>query len=86
MCRRADGRWAVSVTVGQDGNGKGVRRTVYARTQREALDKLTRLRSDQLDGKLAVADRTRLADYLERWHPSVWPRSSRWASATFEKP
>ena len=78
VCRRADGRWAVSVTVGQDGNGRGVRRTVYARTQREALDKLARLRSDQLDGKLAVADRTRLADYLERWlEDSVRPSVSR---------
>ena len=48
--KRPDGRWGAALCTGRDGSGRLVRCTVYARTQREALERLTRLRADLTAG------------------------------------
>jgi len=66
VCRRRDGRWIAALTLGRDEQGRPIRRTVYARSQREALEKLQRLRN--ADPRSAAAARPRsLADFLEEW-------------------
>ncbi len=78
MCRRADGRWVATLCLGRDEAGRYRRRAVYAATQREAIDKLNRLRADDLNGALVAPDRTRVAEYLEGWlEDSVRPSTAR---------
>ena len=67
VCRRADGRWVATITVGRDENGRLRRRAVYGRTQGEALEKLRQLQAGPLGGTPVADGRTRLADYLGRW-------------------
>jgi len=82
VCRRKDGRWIAALNVAVDDSGKPIRRTVYAKTQREALEKLRKLRADADDGVPADAGRATLGEYLERWledavRPSVAPSTWR---------
>lgn len=64
--RRSDGYWGASVVVGYRSDGRPVRRSRCARTQREALERLAALRAQSLAAPNA-SDRERLADYLEQW-------------------
>ena len=67
VCRRKDGRWVGTLTVGRDANGRLRRRAVYGRTQAEAVEKLGQLRSDLAGGLMVMPDRALLGDYLRRW-------------------
>jgi len=49
FCRK-DGRWQGELTLPADGLARPTRRTVYGRTQREALDKLRTLKDQIRDG------------------------------------
>ncbi len=69
--QRGDGRWCGSITVGRNGDGKLIRRTVYAKTQREVRDKLTRLQNQKLDGTLGEETKLTLAKFLTRWLEDV---------------
>ena len=41
--RKSDGKWCASAIVGNDENGKPVRKTVYGKTRPEALERLDAL-------------------------------------------
>lgn len=69
--KRADGQWVGTIRVGTRPDGKPDRRTVYGATQAECRDKLTRLRSQRMDGTLAADDRLTVADFLARWLEDV---------------
>lgn len=67
VCQRADGRWMGAITVGKTEGGRPVRRTVYAATKREVVEKLGKLRSQRMTGTLPSSDRMTVADFLNRW-------------------
>ncbi|SEH03503.1 Site-specific recombinase XerD [Nonomuraea solani] len=63
---RSDGRWAGVVDLGYI-DGKRRRKTVYGRTEREALAKLAEVRDAQRKGlNLAAKPRT-VAEWLDEW-------------------
>ena len=77
VCRRADGRWVATLSVGRDARGRLVRRAVYGRTRQEAHAKLLRLQHAALDGRPVLSNRALLADYLERWLEEARPSLAR---------
>jgi integrase len=78
---RSDGRWAGSFTLGFDSEGRQKRFYVYARTQAEALQKLTKRRRDHEDGRPLSPPRQTVAEFLKTWletsEPSISPKSHR---------
>lgn len=64
--RSADGRWTGSLDLGYVG-GKRVRKVVYGRTQREALDKLADLRRQAEQGRDLSQPNLTLEQWLDRW-------------------
>ena len=70
--RRSDNRWAGTVTVGRDANGKRRRVTVYAATQNEVVEKLQKVRNDSREGRIPEnPSRLTLAEYLDHWIENV---------------
>lgn len=65
--QRANGRWEAVITIGYNGQGKRVRRTVYGWSKKEVQDKLTELQSKKLDGSLAETGKITVGDFLTRW-------------------
>ncbi len=76
--QRADGRWEGRLSLGWR-DGKRVRRSFFAMTQVEVLDKLNRARHDRRNGLPVAADRQTLSEYLKAWladiRPTVKPRT-----------
>jgi integrase len=72
--RRKDGRWASSLTIGSDENGRRRRKTVYGVTRREVAEKLLELQKDAQAGAVLDASRIVVGDYLAQWlRDSVQP-------------
>jgi len=77
IVKRADGRWMARVTLSD-----GTRKTLYAKTRREAARRLTAALRDQDNGLPAVSDRQTLAQFLNSWlastryklRPRTWTR------------
>lgn len=66
LYQRNDGRWAGVVTVGFTSEGKQKRKTVYGKTQAEALAKLDEVKRQITSG--AFNDkRLKVSDYLAQW-------------------
>lgn len=63
---RANGTWAGEVTTGYDENGKQKRKTVYGKTQAEALAKLAEVKQQLATGTFTDTKLTVKA-YLEQW-------------------
>lgn len=66
ISKRNDGRWEGKISLGYDGEGKRIRRTVYGRTQGAVKDKLERLKNRLGTGMHADTGLT-VSVYLERW-------------------
>lgn len=64
---RSDGRWAATISVGRSENGRLKRRTVYAKTKREVLDKLAQLSHQKTSGTLPEPNAATVAEYLRDW-------------------
>lgn len=65
--QRDDGRWVGSVSLGRDSNGKRRRKTVYGKTQAEALEKLDAVRQQAKLNAKAIIAADSVAAYLKRW-------------------
>jgi len=65
--KRADGRWAVAVTL----PGSGARRWFYGKTRREAVEKLNGAVRDVQQGRPLPPGRLTVGQYLERWLETV---------------
>lgn len=65
--QRKDGRWAATITAGHTETGKRKRRTVYAATKREVLDKLSELSHQNRTGTLAEPTTSTVAEYMRHW-------------------
>ena len=66
--RRADGRWAASVSV-----DRGRRKYLYGRSRQDAARKLTAALKARQDGLPFVGDRQTVTQYLKGWLESVMP-------------
>lgn len=63
---RADGRWVGEVTTGYEDEGKQRRKTVYGKTQGEALAKVAELKQRLANGTYTDVKLT-VKDYLKQW-------------------
>lgn len=86
--QRADGLWVVQVDVGTVG-GKRKRRTVYAKTQREAVKKADTLKAEVKAGQVATAGMT-VEAWLNQWldtqvDPRLKPKTARTYRSYVEK-
>lgn len=65
---RADkGLWCGQVSLGFDTEGKRIRKTVYGRTEQEALDAMKRLQGDVLAGKPVPNYQLTVGQHFEDW-------------------
>lgn len=67
VTKRSDGRWMVRISLGVDDSGKRIRKSVYASTQSEAIEKLDSLRRQAKLNLKSVTSKDSLAAYLESW-------------------
>src|SRR5258708_7589824 len=70
--QRSDGRWRAEITL-QDGK----RKTLYARTQEDVIQKLHQAQYEQRQGILATGPKQKLADHLTYWLEQVKKRKVR---------
>ena len=76
--QRKDGAWVAAISVGTGEDGKPKRRTAYAKTRREAAEKLDKLRAEIAGGIIAGKDGVSveelIAEYLahkgQTWRPA----------------
>lgn len=77
--QRKDGAWVAAVTIGYDDKGKAERRTLYAKTRKEAVEKRDKLRAEVaggiVAGKNGVTVETLIAEYLAHKAPTWRPAS-----------
>src|SRR5262245_39247282 len=64
--RESDGLWVGTVSLGYDGEGKRIRRTVYGATKGDAQTKLDELRTEARAGNLPEAGSLTVGQLLER--------------------
>jgi hypothetical protein len=69
--RTSDGRWLGAVTIGHDGNRRGVRKVVSAKTRAEVVRKLKKLRRQLDDGLPAPDMKMTVGQLLSQWHDDV---------------
>lgn len=65
--QRSDGRWCAKFRVEATGKYK----VLYAKTEKEAYEKLQQAQFDQKQGKLATGPQRKLEDYLKQWLEEV---------------
>lgn len=65
--KRDDGRWEGRIVVGHKKNGDPIFRHVYARTQKELMDKLHQNIESYHDVELTEESRMSLSEWLDRW-------------------
>ncbi|MFO1042221.1 MAG: site-specific integrase [Planctomycetaceae bacterium] len=65
--QRSDGRWTATIEVGQDQNGKRIRKSIYGETKKEVATKLTKLANQKIDGGMTDSGRMTLGEFLDRW-------------------
>jgi integrase len=74
--RSSDGLWVGAVNLGWR-NGRRVRRTVTAKTQREAVGKIANLRRQVESGGAIPPARLTVGEYLEEWVRTTLPGTVR---------
>jgi integrase len=74
--------WVGTVSLGYDGNGRRVRKTVYAGTKGDAAEQLRKLQAEHDAGRLADTEELTVAEYLKRWLATARDKTS---GATFER-
>jgi integrase len=68
--RKSDGLWVATVNLGWR-DGRRDRRTFYAKTRREAAERLQKALRDMGEGLQPTSDRLTVADYLHQWRASI---------------
>jgi integrase len=80
---RNDGRWSAEISLGFDGHGKRVRKTVYGASKADVAEKLRKLQADHDAGRLVETESLTVGEYLTRWlnntaknkvRPQTWER------------
>lgn len=65
--KRKDGRWEGRIMVGYLPDGRPDRRSVYGKTKKEVLDKLSELRVQAAKNELTLPSNVTVAEYLKSW-------------------
>jgi integrase len=65
--REEDGLWVSTVSLGYDGEGKRLRKTVYGNSKADVQKKLDDLRAEARTGNLPEAGSLTVGQLLERW-------------------
>jgi integrase len=65
--KRSDGRWEGRIVVGHKSDGKPIYRSVFARTQKELMDKLHTQIEVHRDVELTEGYNLTLAQWLDKW-------------------
>jgi len=65
--KREDGYWICQIDLGKDENGKRIRKTISAKSEREAVRKKTEFLHKRNRGELPKNDRTTLGGWLTYW-------------------
>ncbi len=64
---RPDGRWAGVATVGQDEDGKRIRKTVYGKSRLEVVDKLNKLLNKISNDNYEYLENTTIGEIMNEW-------------------
>lgn len=67
VSKRADGRWEGRIIIGRKENGRPIYKSVFAKTQKELMPKLRKLREDYEGIELTPEKDLTLAAWMERW-------------------
>jgi integrase len=68
ICKRSDGRWQGTYTVGTNpGTGKPVKKYVYAPTEKECVKKLKALQAEIDNGTFQQPNRISIGQWLDVW-------------------
>jgi integrase len=78
---QCNGRWYAEISLGFDGEGKRVRRRVYADSKREAQDELRKLQDLSSKGRVPQAGTMTVGELLDFWLSAMRPT---WAAGTHE--
>ena len=65
--KRKDGRYATSVTLGHDANGKVIKVFLSAKTEKELRNKIVELKMKMKTGEAIKTSDTLLRDYADSW-------------------
>ena len=65
--KRKDGRWEGVIVVGHKDNGKAITKSVFAKTQKELVPKMLRLRDDYQGVDLTEESNMTLRAWFEKW-------------------
>ena len=65
--QRRDGRWVASFPLGKTHDGKRQRIVRYAKTKKEAVRELNKIRSEALDGPVLLNEQVTLSDWCKQW-------------------
>ena len=66
--QRPDGTWEGRLTVGSDpGTGKPIRKSIYAKTQKEVRQKMTDIQKSIDTGTYQAPDKTTVSEWLDMW-------------------
>lgn len=66
--QRPDGTWEARVTVGTDpGTGKPIRKSIYAKTQKEVRQKMTAVQRTVDSGTYQAPGKTTVSEWLDEW-------------------
>lgn len=65
--KRKDGRWEGVIVVGHKDNGKPITKSVFAKTQKELVPKMLRLRDDYQGVELTEESNMTLRDWIDKW-------------------
>ncbi|AKX94603.1 putative prophage phiRv2 integrase [Moorella thermoacetica] len=81
--QRPDGRWTAQITVGIDHEGKQRRLTLYGKSKKEVLEKLTQALYQQQNGGFIEPSKITVEQWLNRWltdYAKPHLRQSTWES------
>jgi integrase len=59
--------WYARLSLGFDGQGRRVRKTIYGRSKAEVAEELRKLQADHDAGRLVEAEEITTGEYLKRW-------------------
>jgi integrase len=66
---RADGSWEARIFMGRDpATGKPIRKSVYGKTQKEVLQKMTQMRAQMGEGTYIEPSKLTVGAWLDIWH------------------
>ena len=68
VCRRPDGRWQGSITIGRDDRGRLIRKYFYGKTRRETSEKLNRAIEELRDNRfINKSDNPTVEQWCHEW-------------------